>query len=599
MLFNVVAKRGDRLRLAAQFVAADGAVDDFVVRTRSGTRCFFLILTHRLTFGVASCRNNHFPANGTGLSGRARRVLTGRMRCFFVLRVAARAVMPMRRAVRAPFALPIMTERRTFVRSRISCFAAVALCSLRAVFGARCVIIRNIARKAMAERGDRLRLAAQFVAANGAVDDFVIRTRSGTRCSNFLLTDGLTFGVAECLFNHITADGAGLSGSARRVLTGNVCCFFVLRVAARAVMPMRRAVRAPFALPIMAERFDLHIRRVVAAGTGVIRFPTDLGTRCRFCFVMFKIMAERVNDLFLAAQFIAADGAVNDLVIRAGHGAACRHFVFANGFTFGMAKRVTVCSAANFTFGRVGTRCLAAAVGCLVVDLVAAAAFMPMRGTVRRPFFGPIMAERFDLHISRVIAAGTGIVGIPTDFGTRRRFCFVMLKIMAESFERLRRSCDVFLATKHDLSGVGPQPFRFAFGGRRYDARDRAPGCSCSLLVAAILTGASKRCRCRRITFPRPFGPAVLMTERLAVLKNLFSGLAADRAALVVSCFHGTRCRRDEILFVRVLHIDVLRKIAVLNTADLALCKSNARRGAAAMVCLVVDLVAAATFVPM
>ena len=236
---------------------------------------------------------------------------------------------------------------------------------------------------------------------------------------------------------------------------------------------------------------------------------------------------------------------------------------------------------------------------CLVVDLVAAAAFVPMRGTVSRPLFGPVMTERFDLHIRRIVATGTGVIRFPSDLGTRCRFCFVMLKIMAERFERLRRSCDVFLPAKHDLSVVGPHPFRFAFGGRRYDARDRAPGCSCSLLVATILTGTSKRCRCRRIIFPRPIGLAVLMTEGLAMLKNLFSSLAADRAALVVGCLSGTRCLRDEIPFFRVLHIDVLCKVAVLCAADLALCMSNARRGAAAVICLVVDLVAARALVPM
>ena len=221
-----------------------------------------------------------------------------------------------------------------------------------------------------------------------------------------------------------------------------------------------------------------------------------------------------------------------------------------------------------------------------------------MRGTVRRPFFGPVMTERFNLYIRRVIAAATGIVGIPTDLGTRRRFCFVMLKIMAERFDRFRRSRDVFLAAKHDLSGVGPQPFRFAFRRRRYDVRDRAAGCCYSLLVTAA-AGTSKCCRCRRITFPRPFGLTILMAKRLTILKDLFSGFAADRAALVVGCLCGTRCRRDEILFVRVLHIDVLGKVAILNVADLTLCKSNARRGASAVVCLVVDLVAARALVPM
>ena len=462
--------------------------------------------------------------------------------CLVVNLVAAATFVPMRGTVRRPLFGPIMAKRGAFIRSRIGDFAAIALCGLRPVLGTRCIVVRNVARKAMAERVDDLSLAAQFFTADGAVDDLIIRAGRGAACRHFVFTNSLTFG--------------------------------------------------------MAKRVNFYIRRVVTAATGIVGIPADLGTRCRFCFVMLEVMTERVNDLFLAAQFFAADGAVNDLVIRAGRGAACRHFVFANSFTLGMAKRVTVCSAANFAFCGVCTRCLAAAMVCLVVDLVAAAAFVPMRGTVRRPLFGPIMAERFDLFIRRIIAAGTGIVGIPTDFGTRCRLCFVMLEVVPESFERFRRSRDVFLAAEHDLSGVGPQPFRFAFRGRRYDTRDRTPGCCCSLLVAAA-AGASKRCRCRRITFPRPFWLAVRMAERIAVLKDLIPGFAADGATLVVGCLCGTCCSRDKILFLRIFYIDVLCKFAVFSAADLALCKRNARRVATAVVCLVVDLFAAAAFVPM
>ena len=123
---------------------------------------------------------------------------------------------------------------------------------------------------------------------------------------------------------------------------------------------------------------NFYIRRVVTASTGIVGIPTDLGTRCRFCFVMLEVMTERVNDFLFTSQFFAADRAVDDLVIRASRGTACRYFVLANSLALGMAKRVTVCSATNFAFGRVGTSCLAAAMVCLVADLVAAATFVPM-----------------------------------------------------------------------------------------------------------------------------------------------------------------------------------------------------------------------------
>ena len=89
------------------------------------------------------------------------------------------------------------------------------------------------------------------------------------------------------------------------------------------------------------------------------------------------------------------------------------------------------------------------------------------------------------------------------------------------------------------------------------------------------------------------------MAKRLAILKDLFSGFAADGATLVVGCLCGTRCSRDEIPFLCIFHIDVFCEVAVLNAADFALCKSNASCPTAAMVSLVVDLVAARALVPM
>ena len=37
------------------------------------------------------------------------------------------------------------------------------------------------------------------------------------------------------------------------------------------------------------------------------------------------------------------------------------------------------------------------------------------------------MTFRGDLYIRRVVAAGTGIVGVPADLRTRRRLCLMML----------------------------------------------------------------------------------------------------------------------------------------------------------------------------
>ena len=165
---------------------------------------------------------------------------------------------------------------------------------------------------------------------------------------------------------------------------------------------------------------------------------------------MLEVVPKGIDDLLFTAQLISADGTVDDFVVRACFGAACRYFVFTNGLTFGMT-------------------------------------------------------ERFEL------------------------FC---------------RGVCVLFAVKRDFCGIGLQPFRFAFSGRCDYARDRASGCSCGLLVAAAAR-AGKRCRCGRITFPRPFGLAVLMSERITILKDLLSGFTADRAALEVGCACGTCCSRD------------------------------------------------------
>ena len=63
---------------------------------------------------------------------------------------------------------------------------------------------------------------------------------------------------------------------------------------------------------------DFYISCVIAASTGVIRFPTDLGTRCRFCFVILEVVAERFAVLHAAGRGAAAmAGLVVDLIAAA------------------------------------------------------------------------------------------------------------------------------------------------------------------------------------------------------------------------------------------------------------------------------------------
>ena len=93
-------------------------------------------------------------------------------------------------------------------------------------------------------------------------------------------------------------------------------------------------------------------------------------------------MPKSLNGLLFTAQFFAADGAVDDFVIRAGRGAGSSRFILANGRAFGMA-------------------------------------------------------ERGDLLIRCVITTRAGVVGIPTDLGTRRGLSLMVLQIVAECRSKL------------------------------------------------------------------------------------------------------------------------------------------------------------------
>ena len=99
---------------------------------------------------------------------------------------------------------------------------------------------------------------------------------------------------------------------------------------------------------------------------------------------------------------------------------------------------------------RVGRRALALA-SCRLLDLadgihrlnlhvarvVLAHASRRHRAVVRCPFVGrlaPIVARRRKLHISRVVAARAGIVGLPADLRARGRLALVVNQIVAQSF---------------------------------------------------------------------------------------------------------------------------------------------------------------------
>ena len=150
-----------------------------------------------------------------------------------------------------------MAECGTLVRSRIGDIAAIALRSLRSVLGTRRVVIRYVACKAVAERGNLfigriIAILARFV---------WLPSGFGTGC---ILTEMRYRFVTECFYQYRAAFGTSLRCRTR----------------------CGRSRR-------MTRSGDLAVSRIVAARASVISIPTGLGTRCWLSIMVFEIMAKR------------------------------------------------------------------------------------------------------------------------------------------------------------------------------------------------------------------------------------------------------------------------------------------------------------------
>ena len=145
------------------------------------------------------------------------------------------------------------------------------------------VLFHRLARR-MAGRFDLERLPAHFLAADGAVNDFVVGAILGAGGCYFVLANSLSRGVAQ-------------SGD-----------FFLCN-----------------------KRFAAH---------GALFALSQSGLSAGSCFALndFLGVACSLYVLRLAADFLAADGAVNDFVIGASFGAGGRYFVLSNSLSRGVAQ---------------------------------------------------------------------------------------------------------------------------------------------------------------------------------------------------------------------------------------------------------------------
>ena len=143
----------------------------------------------------------------------------------------------------------------------------------------------------------------------------------------------------------------------------------------------------------MTFRGDLYIRRVVAAGTGIISVPADLRTSSRLCLMVLQIMTEGRSKLRTADR----------TSLR--RQARCSR-----------TRRMTLCR---------------------------------------------------DLLIRRIVAAGTSIVSIPTDFRTSSCLCLMVLQIMPEGRNKLRTADRTNLRSRTGSRRAGDMTAR---GGNNFTA---------------------------------------------------------------------------------------------------------------------------------
>ena len=249
-----------------------------------------VIIVNIIGKAVKDFFDKHRSANSTGLRCHARCLGTGRMRqrigleslraCFsahrarfivdsslrassfahkilvvhrlgigvianFTFLAATGAHAPVRRFVRRPLFFPIMPKRRAFVCSRVPCAAAVvARRRLGAIHCASRVAVGNIVCKAVPEGGSICHcLAAEFLLAHRAIDDFLVRGRLFASCVLFVLTTGLARGMAGCGDDDFVL-GELLRGifickvllAARAIIVFDVAVLFARRLGSRNIL---------------------------------------------------------------------------------------------------------------------------------------------------------------------------------------------------------------------------------------------------------------------------------------------------------------------------------------------------------------------------
>ena len=212
----------------------------------------------------------------------------------------------------------------------------------------------------------------------------------------------------------------------------------------------------------MAGGREFYISRVVAAGAGVVVVPANRDAGRRLCVMMHEIVAKGFDGDGLTAQFCAADGAVDDLFVRAGFRAGRGDFILVNGIGGRMAggRELLVGRVVASRAGVVGVPALLGAGRglSLVVHKVVAksrnysvlttqlgAADVAVDNRVVAAGFGAgrsahvlddglsgRMAGGREFLIGRVVAARAGIVGFPTDRGAGRSLSLVVHEIVAQ-----------------------------------------------------------------------------------------------------------------------------------------------------------------------
>ena len=235
---------------------------------------------------------------------------------------------------------------------------------------------------------------------------------------------------------------------------------------------------------IVAQRRELHVSRVVAAGAGIVGVPADLRAGRGFRFVVDEIVAERGN---LASLEDVTAGA--DALFFSGLGAGRRRRL--RPVTEVVAQSRDLC-VGRIIASRAGVVSIPADVGAgrglrLVVDEIVAECgnlarlegvaagtdplFFSGFSAGRRRRLRPVpevVAQCRELHIGRVVASRTGVIGIPADFSAGRSLCLMVDQIMTQRIN-LSGLCRI-------ASGTDPVLYALFRTGRLCGHRPVAPG---------------------------------------------------------------------------------------------------------------------------